>query len=148
MFWFYFELILWFLWQLPQNLVALVMMPFLGKMELVRFENYCWVFSCQKMMGGISLGNFIFLSPYMAKKEANVRHELGHTVQSHMLGWLYLLIIGLPSILNAWFNFTECYHSWYPEAWANKLAGLKVGRNQYGCFIYIPNDDDEEMDEQ
>ena len=87
MFWFYFELILWFLWQLPQNLVALVMIPFLGKMELVRFENYCWVFSCQKMMGGISLGNFIFLSPYMAKKEAIVRHELGHTVQSHMLGW-------------------------------------------------------------
>ena len=148
MFWFYFELILWFLWQLPQNLVALVMMPFLGKMELVRFENYCWVFSCQKMMGGISLGNFIFLSPYMAKKEANVRHELGHTVQSHMLGWAYLFSVGICSLCWAAFGSNDkCYHDFWTESWANKLAGLKVGRNQYNCFIYIPNDD-EDKDEQ
>ena len=142
MFWFYFEIILWFLWQLPQNLVALVMMPFIGKMKLVRFENYCWAFECTKMSGGISLGNFIFLSPDCAKKETTILHEFGHVIQSHILGPLYLFL-GLCSILNAVFNFTECYYDFWSEKWANNLIGLKVGRNQYRCFLYIPKDDEE-----
>lgn len=137
MFWFYYDLILWFIWQLPQNLIALLMLPFMGKMKLVRFELFTFAFECSKMKGGISLGNFIFLSPILAEKEAYIRHEYGHVRQSHMLGWLYLLIIGLPSLLNALFNFTKCYYSWYTESWANKLAGVKAGKNQYSCYIYI-----------
>ena len=145
MFWFYFELILWFLWQLPQNLVALVMMPFMGKMKLVRFENYCWAFECTKMSGGISLGNFIYLSPNCANKEATVLHEYGHVVDSHKFGWLYLFIIGIPSLCWATFKpARKCYYDFYTEAWANRNAGLKVGRNQYSCYTYIPKDDDEE----
>ena len=36
------------------------------------------------------------------------------------------------------FKFTDCYYDWYTESWANKLAGLKVAKNQYGCYLYIP----------
>ena len=68
MFWFYFEMFIWFLWQLPQNLVALLMMPFLGKMKLIRFDLYTFAFECEKMSGGISLGNFIFLSTTSAQR--------------------------------------------------------------------------------
>lgn len=144
MFWFYFELILWFLWQLPQNLVALVMMPFIGKMKLVRFENYTWAFECTKMSGGISLGNFIFLSPDCAKKETTILHEFGHVVDSHIFGWGYLLFLGLPSLLWAAFGSQDkCYYDFFTERRANKHAGLKVGRNQYTCFLYIPKDDEE-----
>lgn len=136
MFWFYFELILWFLWQLPQNLVALVMMPFIGKMKLVRFENYCWAFECTKMSGGISLGNFIFLSPDCAKKETTILHEYGHCVQSHILGPLYLLL-GIASLLNACFHFTSCYYDFWCEKWANKLSGLGVKGSDCKCYTYV-----------
>ena len=86
------------------------------------------------MNGGISLGSFIFLSPYCAKRETTIAHELGHVVDSHKMGILYLFIIGLPSILNAMFNFTECYYSWYPERSANKNAGLGVDTK---CRLYF-----------
>lgn len=139
MFWFYFELFIWFLWQLPQNIIAILMMPFIGKMKLIRYELNSFVFECTKMNGGISLGNFVFVSPESVKKETVVVHELGHVLQSHMLGWLYLIVIGIPSLLNVIFKFTDCYYDWYTESWANKLAGLKVAKNQYGCYLYIPN---------
>lgn len=114
------------LWQLPQIIVALVMLPFIGKMKLVKYDNYCWAYECEKMSGAISLGCFIFLSPYSAQRETTIAHEYGHVKDSHKFGLVYLLVIGIPSILNAWFNFTKCYYDWYPEKWANKNAGLGV----------------------
>lgn len=129
--------ILLILWQLPQCIVGLVMLPFLGKLRLVRYENYCWAFEGEKMSGGISLGCFIFLSKYSAKNETTIRHEYGHVKQSHMLGWLYLIVIGLPSILNALFNFTECYYDFFTEKSANKLGGVKVKGTGCSCRAYI-----------
>ena len=134
------KFVLLFLWQLPQNLIALFIYPFLGKKKLIQNSDYSYVFECSKMNGGISLGNFIFLSTKSAKKEAVIRHELGHVKQSHMLGWLYLIIIGFPSLLNAVVCFTDCYYEWYTESWANNLAGVKTVKNQYGCYIYIPKE--------
>lgn len=134
----------YFIWQLPQVLVAIIMMPFLGKLRLIRKENYCWIFEGEKMSGGISLGTFIFLSPYSAKKEATIRHELGHVKQSHMLSWLFLIIVGLPSILWATFHGNRCYYDFFSESHANKLMGLKVKRNQYNCYTYIPADKEKE----
>lgn len=127
------------LWQLPQILVALVMMPFLGKMTFVEKINDAWAFSCENMSGGISLGCFIFLSPYSATKQATIRHEGGHVKQSHMLGWLYLLVIGIPSICWAAFGSDDkCYYSFYTERWANKLGGVKVRKTANGkCVTYV-----------
>lgn len=118
--------IFFIIWQLPQIIVALVMWPFMGTKKLIRKENYCWIYECSKMSGGISLGCFIYLSPSCAKKEEVIRHELGHIKQSHMLSWLYLIVIGLPSILWATFHGPACYYSFYTENWANKLMGLSV----------------------
>lgn len=133
------------LWQLPQIIVALIMLPFLGKKTFIRKENYCWIYECEKMSGGISLGCFIFLSPYSAKKEATIQHELGHVKQSHMLSWLYLIVIGLPSLLWARFGDDDkCYYSFYTESWSNHLMGLKVKHNQYGCYLYIPKENEKE----
>ena len=118
--------ILLVIWQLPQIIVALFMLPFLGNKKLIKYDNYCWAYDCEKMSGAISLGCFIFLSPYSAKQKTTIAHEYGHVKDSHKYGWLYLIIVGIPSILNAWFNFTKCYYDWYPEKWANKNAGLGV----------------------
>ena len=112
------------LWQLPQILAALVMWPFLGKKTLVAKNEYTKAYLCERMQGSISLGVFIFLSPYGAGKDEVITHEFGHTWQSRLLGWFYLIVIGLPSILNAWIGFTKCYYDWYPEKWANNIQGL------------------------
>lgn len=115
------------IWQLPQTLVGLVMMPFMGKMKKVadRHFNFCW--ETTNMYGGISLGPIAYVSRGSSKE--SVAHETdGHTVQSKILGPLYLIAIGLPSILHAWlYDYKKhCYYNFFCEKWANKLAGLEA----------------------
>ena len=82
--------------------------------------------------GSISLGNYIFLCPAHWNDKETLKHEKGHTIQSYILGWLYLIIIGLPSLI--WCNCFEryrekhniSYYSFYTEKWANKLGGVKM----------------------
>ena len=125
------------IWQLPQFIVALVMLPFLGDLKLIadRHFNLCFVGS--NMMGGISPGPFAYVSPRLTG-DVYVAHELdGHTVDSKIWGPLYLLVVGLPSLLNAEFNFTDCYYDFYPERWANKHAGLATDER---CNLYFIKD--------
>lgn len=134
--------ILLILWQLPQCLVGAVMMLFLGKLRLIKHENYCWIFEGEKMSGGISLGCFIFLSKYYSNKELTILHELGHVKQSHMLGPLYLIVIGIPSLMWAWIGDDDkCYYDFYSEYWANHLMKLKVNYSKYGCNLYLSDDE-------
>ena len=126
------------IWQLPQIIVALFMLPFLGNKKLIKYDNYCWAFECEKMSGAISLGCFIFLSPYSAKRETTIAHEYGHVKQSHILGWCYL-ILGMCSLMNAWLRFTECYYDYWTESWANKNAGLGVDSLCRLYFLDKPN---------
>ena len=129
--------ILLFIWQLPQNLVAILMIPFLGKLTLRCERHYCFCFIGAKMKGGISLGSFAFVSPSLGKRDCEVAHEVnGHTVDSKYLGPLYLFVIGIPSILYAIFDFTECYHDFYTEVLADKHAGLIVTKRKYDNHTY------------
>lgn len=129
------KFILLFIWQLPQNIVALVMMPFLGKLRLVSYKNYNYCFEGEKMTGAISLGSFCFASKSSAKRDTTIAHEQdGHVKQSHLLGPLYLLVIGIVSITWAAvykkLGFKNYY--WiYTESWANKLAGLETYSKYY-----------------
>ena len=130
--------ILLFLWQLPQNIVALVMMPFLGKLRLISYRRFCFAFEGSKMMGGISLGSFAFLSPRSARSPESVAHEqLGHTVDSKIYGPLYLLVIGLPSVLHAWLHKNcPCYYHFYTERRANEFAGHRTVKTSSGhCYL-------------
>lgn len=87
----------------------------------------CW--------GGITLGMFTFVDYMPAGEKAyndnTVKHEHGHTLQSILLGPLWLLIIALPSIV-----WAGCFGKWrakhrksyywlYCEAWADKWGGVK-----------------------
>lgn len=129
-----------FIWQLPQNIVALVMMPFIGKMDKVDYRNYCFAFAAKRMSGAISLGSFVFLSKYASKSKTIIAHELdGHTVDSKKWGPLYLFVIGIPSALNALFHFTKCYYDFYTERRANKFAGLGVDSL---CRLYFLDKED------
>ena len=124
-----------FMWQLPQSLVGLIMLIYFkicGDVHLISYKKLCFAYRSKYMSGGISLGNFAFLSERLAQKEEYIAHEqLGHTWDSKLMGPLYLLIVGLPSLLNAMFDFTECYYDWFPEKWANKHAGLETYTSEY-----------------
>ena len=91
---------------------------------------------------GLSLGLFTFIPPkarfYNADKyhlsndeirERLMVHEYGHTVQSLILGPLYFLIIGLPSVIWGIVKRPEqSYFSFYTEKWANYLGEKYTGR--------------------
>lgn len=121
------------IWQLPQLLVALVMLPFIGKLKLVADRHFNFCFVGEKMSGGISLGPFAFISKNLnnsQRREEYIAHELdGHTVDSKIWGPLYLFIVGIPSVMNAACDFTECYYDFYTEKRANKFAGLTTDEN-------------------
>lgn len=124
--------LLW-IWQLPQHLIALFM---------------CLVFRVKPTMTGLilsktgfsfSLGEYIFVDKFTYNSIRNIEdygwnvlvHESGHTIQSRCLGWLWLIIIGIPSALHwIWYQYYgkkhgANYYSFYTEKWADKLAGLK-----------------------
>ena len=126
------------LWELPQCLLGFILFQ-VYSMDCMCMEvpyGDVRILYSERMKGGISLGRFIIL-PWKYRYNSSsyvrdtIRHEYGHTRQSLRLGWLYLIIIGLPSITWAWLhsNFkrfsTVNYYSFYTEKNADKLGGVK-----------------------
>ena len=135
-------------WQLPQNIIGTFLVCSKGFSEWFTCNDgeKVTVYYRSSMMGsGISLGDYIILDPiYKEFKEKfpssklipnTVNHEHGHQKQSRILGPLYLIVIGLPSILGN--IFSRLFHSkwsqeksdkWYYnqpwEKWADKLGGV------------------------
>ena len=89
-----------FIWQLPQHIVAIIYFGYLVMMckDLGVDSRYkqATVIPCI-MRGAVTLGNYVFVGLNSEYKET-VKHELGHTIQSKILGPLYLIVIGIPSI--------------------------------------------------
>ena len=127
-----------FLWHfsgcLPQSLLGLIV--YLGIRWLdpqALREDYlplAIVLESRRVWGGLSLGRYVFIhnqSESPAEREQLIRHELGHARQSMRLGPLYLLVIGLPSLLWAGLHATGLFpglaYGWfYTEQSANRLG--------------------------
>lgn len=130
-----------FIWQLPQNICGaalwLVVRFFLGGVSRsYTLDGGVRCYYVLRFRGGVSLGRFIFLHDYPmhlavgARQRTAEKHEFGHTKQSLYLGWLYLLVIGLPSIIHAAFYKYDPadrngYYRFYTEKWADKLGGVE-----------------------
>ena len=128
-----------FIWQLPQNLLAMIVYLFANPRGLSCTFDGQWhdYYVAQRFVGGwgVSLGNFIFFG--YKPDVISIRHEYGHQCQSLYLGWLYLLVIGLPSfsacVYDIWFHqkwTPEERMKWYYtklpwEAWAEKLGNTQ-----------------------
>lgn len=141
--------ILLYLHQLPQNLVGFFLTRKVkhtidfecndGYIVKVYFTDN--VFGC-----GVSLGNYIILDNkyyYLRVYEKlsdgvnTVNHEHGHQKQSKILGWFYLIIVGITSAIfnNLWdrlFHKNWSYDKrerWYysrnVEKWADELGEVK-----------------------
>lgn len=121
-----------FIWQLPQNLLGLILILFYGNCKKYFELNDRRFYYTNKMPSGISLGNYIILNLKISNN--SLAHEYGHSIQSRYLGPLYLLIIGLPSLLgNIYAQITHKSLKWYYnqpwEKWADKLG--RVDRYYY-----------------
>ncbi len=121
--------VLKYIWQLPQNIIALIYLSYLiVENQIPAITKYKGIKVYTKYSSGsATLGNYIFISPRAT--ENTIKHEYGHTRQSLYLGPLYLIIIGIPSILWAMIHKTivsDKLYSWfYTEAWADKLGNVK-----------------------
>lgn len=119
-----------FIWQLPQHIVALIYFGYLVMMckDLGVDSRYkqAIVIPCV-MRGAITLGNYVFVGLNSEYKET-VKHELGHTIQSKILGPLYLIVIGIPSITYCGLRRIfpslrkKNYYNFYTESTANYLS--------------------------
>ena len=109
-----------YLWQLPQNIIGKVLFG-LYPGYTTEIDDNAKVRISNRMSGGITLGKYIIV-----RNARSIKHEYGHTIQSKYLGPLYLLVIGLPSILHASVHRSWCknkdYYHFYTEKWANKLS--------------------------
>ena len=130
-------------WELPQNMLGAIVKKITKATPITTYEDatvYYW-----GIAGGMSLGKYIFVpfdcdglmwyddNKYYRSDYAKnfIKHEYGHTIQSKYLGWLYLLVIGLPSLI--WSQCFEkyrektgtSYYDFYTEKWANKLGGVE-----------------------
>ena len=120
--------ILLYLWQLPQNLLGLLLVTILKPESCCTFDGYR-LYYASRMRGGISLGQYVVIHDQMKDFTGRTEnHEMGHSRQSLYLGPLYLIAIGLPSLLwAAWWNRYRgvSYYSFYTEKWADYLGGVK-----------------------
>ena len=118
------------IWQLPQNLIGSLYKEFISKDIITRINYDASIYECYLTRGGggLTLGRFIFVNQHFADLEETILHEIGHVKQSRILGPLYLIIIGAPSIIWAATHKIiapdKSYYWFYTENWANKLMGL------------------------
>ena len=160
------------IWGFPQTLAGAVVYATQRGRPHVRFHGA--IVTTWTSRRALSLGPFIFVNgngheadqhtavgkrPAQADENAAVAserlgalavdrrllvHEYGHTIQSLMLGPLYLVVIGLPSAL--WLNTPSfarkrrrehaSYYAFYTERWANRLGERALGEPSVGlAFI-------------
>lgn len=125
-----------FIHQLPQNIIGLIV--YLWNFRSVKiWKKFDITYYSAKNIGnaGVSLGHFIFIDSDIPVTESDLKHEHGHQIQSLKLGWLYLFIVGLPSVTGniyhriAHNNWTpeqkiKWYYSQPVERWADNLGGV------------------------
>ena len=139
-------------WGLPQTLVGAIY--FLINIKQPHFDYNGAITTIWKSKSSLSLGLFVFVSDdpfyyypdYRHKFDENTYskmllvHEYGHTIQSLIFGPIYLIAVGIPSVLWSFFplfvrrreNEKISYFSAYPERWANHLGELVAKEKSIG----------------
>lgn len=111
--------------QLPQNLIGKIVLS----VTKASGSPYCNVWIAQKHCknwSGVSLGKYVIISKKAKITKNLINHEKGHQVQSCYLGWLYLILIGLPSLIgNIVHRFIKYDYFATPwESTADKFGGV------------------------
>lgn len=117
-----------FSWGVIQNIIGLLLFLILyiinPKRRIKMYKQNIVTFWNNEY--GLSLGIFIFVG---SDNKKLLMHEYGHSIQSLIFGPLYLIVVGIPSLLWALLfskyrkNKNISYGKFYTEKWANKLGG-------------------------
>lgn len=118
------------LWQFPQNMLALCIEGVLCQAAYREGKaDGNTIIVSSTLPSAMSLGDYIFVNPL--SPQITIQHECGHSKQSDILGPLYLIVIGIPSVLHNVIHYLCSkigikwnYYSFYTESWANKLVGI------------------------
>ena len=119
------------LWQAPQTAVGLLIVKVLrgAKRQTAGVSYYD-----APLSGAVSLGEYIIVDRRLYKDDDTIRHEHGHQIQSQRWGWLYLLVVGLPSVIRVIYDRTahaswtaEERSAWYYGGWPEKQADILGG---------------------
>lgn len=120
-----------YIWQLPQNIIGLIFSKIVNKTNksyLYQFQDIDITIT-NSIKGGVSLGKYIIVG-INCNNYNIISHEYGHYLQSKILGPMYILIVGIPSIIHniyySTFNKEYDYYSVYPEKWANNLSSKYI----------------------
>lgn len=123
-----------FILEFPQNLLGFL--GFLLFSKIMKRPNYkfheAYVTHVRGRWGAISLSKFIFVDDHCFEHPDTIKHEYGHRIQSKKLLFVYLLIIGIPSLIwcGLFGRYREknhkSYYWFYTEAWANRLGEVKL----------------------
>ncbi len=128
-----------FVWELPQNVLGAALLASHVARRTVRGVKL----ERERVMveigsiGAVSLGLFVFWTDrdnrYVPVGPENRDHEFGHSIQSRMLGPMYLPIVGVTSELRVVYAFAHRhvtgrrwagYYDGFPENWADRLGGV------------------------
>ncbi|MBE6753975.1 MAG: hypothetical protein E7559_06475 [Ruminococcaceae bacterium] len=139
-------------WGILQTLLGFVM--FILHFRCRHYTYHGAVITEWNVKSSMSLGLFVFVTsePFFAEKfEGQIEkaelsrrllvHEYGHTIQSLILGPLYLIVIGIPSTL--WgFLFGKKrkdeqipYGAFFTEKWANRLGERVTGEKSIDMLV-------------
>jgi len=126
------------LWELPQTLLGWIIFKCVTIENRTKFNTRCLIYFKRdnwfsKLFSGTSLGFYILLPA--GSSYVTARHEYGHCLQSKKWGWLYIPVIGIPSMCNnlrgrrihknmTYEETQKDYYSRYPEKEADKLGGI------------------------
>ena len=131
-------------WGLPQTIAGFAVYEIMKRRGCRHFTHHGARVTVWNVNAGLSLGMFIFVDARAnGINDRLLVHEYGHTVQSLILGPLYLPVIGLPSVI--WLKAPALsrsrrargvsYYSFYTERWANRLGELVLGRPSMGFAL-------------
>ena len=139
-------------WGMLQTLAGLIL--FFKHYKCKHYSYHGAIITEWSDKSSISLGMFVFVSaePFFVKKyegrvsagECSERlrvHEYGHTIQSLILGPLYLIVIGIPSFLWAFLMGKKRrekqipYGAFFTEKWANRLGERVTGEESIGDMV-------------
>ena len=139
-------------WGILQTLLGLIM--FIMHLKSKHYTYHGAIITEWNVKSSMSLGLFVFVTsePYFAPKyegqisveELSNRllvHEYGHTIQSLILGPLYLIVIGIPSTLWGFLGAKKRrdekipYGAFFTEGWANRLGEWVIGEKSIDKLV-------------
>lgn len=126
-------IVVYLTWCLPQTIVGFLIYVYYKltskSISVCKYEECYLMYIKSKSISSFSCGCFIFINILTYDANNSVRHEHGHVLQSFILGWLYLIVIGLSSIIlnilaRVNKDVEKNYYKCFPENWADKLGGV------------------------